>query len=504
VDKRSALQELARRKALKRDSTAKVTALRAELFDKQLRFWDDPSTYKAALCTRRAGKTSLWSRYLVAEAIVNSSALIRCWHISRIRAKQLLWEDLKNTCRRHGIKTKANDTELSLKFENGSEIRLVGADKDKEAQKKRGDKTWVEVLLETQLFGPNLKSLYLDVIDPCLMDERKRGGGRLFMEGTPGVLCTGYWYEITGRENHAETWQSVGNAEGEGSGWSVHRWSVLDNPHMGHARDELAKLKIKRRWTDSHPTYMREWRALWVNDIEALYYRYDENRNGFTLAEVQPWGPGWQHVLGWDLGSRDDMAIVVWGWHPQHADLFEAYSWKKPGALAAEVMAQIEELDKRFNIVAKVADTGGGGRMYVEEVMSRYSQVFEPAKKTEKYEHVRLLNEDLLTRHVRIQRGSPLEEEIKALPIDPKWFEDFKAGDAETPPYEDGRYPNHCCDAALYGYRRAFHFLHEPTEEKPAKGSKEAVDRLEQALMERLEKDKLRVWWETKGEQPWT
>ena len=86
--------------------------------------------------------------------------------------------------------------------------------------------------------------------------------------------------------------------------------------------------------------------------------------------------------------------------------VYEAASWSKAGARAEEVMEQIQRWEKLgFNFLAKVADTGGGGRMYVEDVMSRYSQVFEAAKKTEKVEHVRLMNDELLSGRIKGSSG---------------------------------------------------------------------------------------------------
>lgn len=460
VDSRLAAEELARRAQEKHGAKSVVNDIRAELFDRQLSFIDDTSKYKAALCTRRAGKTSMWSRYCVSEAIQNNRALIRIWAVSRIRAKQLLWSEITDVCRRHAIKVDTNETELSIQFENGSEIRLLGADKDKEVQKKRGDKTWMEVILETQLFGNMLQTLVEDVADPCLIDERYRGGGIFCLEGTPGPLCVGYWYDVTGREDAKSRWQSVGNSRGGGSGWSCHRWSVLDNPFMPHAPVELARLKERRKWQNDNPTYIREWLGRWVNDYGSLFYKFDETRNLYNPETLSTVGPGWEHTLGWDLGSVDDMALVVWAFHPHKDTLYEAFSWKKSGALAKDVMEQIRILEgKGFNFVKMVADTGGGGRMYVEEVMSRYSYPFEAASKSQKAEHVRLFNDDLMTGHIKLMPNSPLMQEMAALPIDPNWIERYGPSSDEAsggkkpfgftkPVQEDPRFANHNCFVA--------------------------------------------------------
>lgn len=498
---RDLLEEYARRERSKAAVSALTAAVRSEYFDRQRAFVEDKNRNKLALCTRRAGKTNIWPRYTVSEALERPGVLIRVWAVNRLRAKQLLWDEYNALFRRHGIEVthtgypqgsqvKMHETELTLRFGNGSEIRLLGADKDKEVQKKRGDKTWMEIVIESQLFGPYLKTLVEEVAEPCLFDLR----GTFCLEGTPGPVCAGYWYETSGRNDLDRRWVSSGGKDSIGAGWSCHRWSVLDNPFLPHAKSELAALKKKRRWDDDNPTFLREWTARWVNDVGALFYKYAEDRNTYDSTVVQPWGPGWQHVLGWDLGSCDDMALVAWGWHPKHPDLYEAFSWKKPGALAGEVMEQILALEGRgFNFIAKVADTGGGGRMYVEEVMSRYAQVFEPAKKSEKAEHVRLMNDDYITGRIKLRLGSPLQEEVAALTKDPDW--DSTSG---RPPLENPRAPNHCADASLYSWRRAYGYLYAPEPTKPVRGTVAWNEQQEEEYVRRLSEGgaRQRPWWD--------
>lgn len=509
IEDRLILEEFELRRLQQGEAGAKVKAILAELFDRQLAFVLDPARNKGALCTRRAGKTEMWPRYAVKVALENPRSLIRIWAINRIRAKQLVWDGLKLLLARHQIKTVmpgTSETELTIRLENGSEIRLLGADKDKEAQKKRGDKTTLEIVLETQLFGSFLQKLVEEVVEPCTMDVK----GTICLEGTPGPICTGYWYAVSGQENTAHTWVSKGVTVKEkdettkliGAGWAMHHWSVLNNPHLPHMREELRALKIKRNWADDNPTYIREWLGRWVNDLSALFYKFDPTRNTYK-PPPQPWGPGWQHVLGWDLGGKDDMALVAWGWHPSSPKLYEAFSWKKPGALAIEVMAQISALEKRgFNFIKKVADTGGGGKMYVDDVMTRYSQVFEPAKKTDKYEHVRLMNDDFLTEMLQLQEGSEYAEEIVGLCRDPDWPPE---DDPDAKPREDPRCANHCSDAALYSYRAAYHFLHQEEKPKAKIGTSAWQQEIEKSLEDADLQEHVKEWWDDVelAAEPW-
>lgn len=475
MDERLLLEEFARRQAA-RSATAQIEqAILAELFKEQRAFFEDPSRSKSVLGSRRAGKTDMWMRIATVIALRHPRSLTRIWSVARLRAKELLWENFKYLHGRHGLKVKTHDTELSIRFSNGAEIRLVGADKDKEIQKKRGDKTIFEIVLEAQNFGPLLKPLVEDVIEPSLLDLQ----GTVCLEGTPGPLCVGFWFEVTGGEEAAKRWNSV-----SAPGWSVHRWTMLDNPFIPHARSYLEDLKRRKNWADDNPTYLREWCGRWVNDLTALFYKFDTVRNTYSPGVIQPWGKGWSHTLGWDLGSRDDMALVIWGWHDEVPGLWEVFSWKEPGALAQRVMDTIAEQEtiKQLRLIEEVADTQGGGKMYVEEVMSRFTRKFKAAKKADKYDHVRLFNDDLLTSKIRLQLGSPLQIEMAGLMRDPDWPDPEKP---EAPPTEYPGSPNHCCDAGLYAYRAAWHYIKPVTEQRVDKNTDTYMRQLEQKLASR-------------------
>ncbi len=228
---RIAKEEWLRRQAAKVGIADLIARIEGELFDKQVAFYKDTSRFKAVLGSRRAGKTGCWVRVATIKALQNPRTLIRVWHSSRLRCKDMLWAEFKWLHSRHGIVTESNETELSITFENGAVIRLVGADKSKEAEKKRGDKTILEIILEAQNFGSFLRSMIEDVIGPSLLDLM----GTLCIEGTPGALCQGVWYEISGGDNHARRWwnqvkdpETGTVVDGE---WSCHRWTLLDNPH---------------------------------------------------------------------------------------------------------------------------------------------------------------------------------------------------------------------------------------------------------------------------------
>lgn len=447
-----------------------VGRVRMRKFDKQQAFSADPAKKKAAVCTRRAGKTTGCASDLLESAGENPGTEQLYVTLTRERAKDLMWEPLKRIIHEENIETagKPNETELRIRLPNGSSIKLAGADKAKEIEKRRGSKYKRVRIDESQAFGSYLQAFIEDVIEPATMDD----DGDIGLLGTPGVVCAGYFHDVS---------------TGKIPGWNVHRWSVFDNPHMPHARKWVADVKKARGWDDSNPTYRREWLGEWVADTGALFYSFDAGRNSYRAGQVVPYGRGWTHVLGWDLGKTDAMALVWYGFHPDQRDLYEVFSWKKSGITSDEVIREARAVEERLglNVMARVADTGGLGALLVEEVGRRTGMWFEAAKKTSKGAHVALFNDDLLTARVKLLEGSPYAEEMAVLPRDGDWL---LAEHDNKPAPEDPRFANHCCDAGLYAWRWAYHYLHEAKPEEPPEGTPEAADieaeRIEQRMIE--------------------
>jgi hypothetical protein len=278
---------------------------------------------------------------------------------------------------------------------------------------------------------------------------------------------------------------------------------VLDNPFMAHMHQRLPELKAERKWADDNPTYLREWCGKWVRDNSALFYRFDPTRNLHDIPHARLVGPEWLHVVGWDLGRNKNMALVAWAFHENQSEAFEFDSWKRgegsPDPKKSEtdlVMDQVrawEKLGAKF--IGYVADTGGLGGLVTDEVAKRPGGIpFEAAKKTEKNAHVELLNDDLLCGRVKLRRGSPYAQEIAVLPKDPESPED-------KPPIEDPRFPNHCCDAGLYGWRKALHWLAQPLRVEPKPGTTEwqaaQAEAMRQQAMTDLQQRQEMQWQQT-------
>lgn len=456
--------------------------LRGRCFDKQIAFISSKARKKAAFCTRRAGKTDADSAYMLDSALGADDRIILFVAKTRQRALDLTWRAVEKLEQLIGLEEgrdfKVNETKARRTYANGSEVRWTGADDIGELRNKRGDKLYLVIIDEAQDFDfVILRELVEAIFGPSLEDLQ----GTMCLTGTPGEVCAGLWYGITVTPaEEPDERKRVG-------GWDVHRWSVLDNPHMPHMRRRIEEILLEKGNGDRaqgmlDPTVLREWFAKWVRDVGLLFYAFDPEKNLYDPAKVQPWGPGWYHVRGWDIGLRDNMALVYWGFRLDDPTLYEAYSWEKNGITSDVVAKHAEDIERELelNVIGEVADTGGLGALVVAEVEQRTGMHSDAAKKTDKPGHVRLMNEDFRSATIKLRMGSPYANEVAVLPKMKDWDEQ-RTG---RPAPEDPRFPNHCCDAGLYSWRFALHYLAELAPAKPKPGTPEAYE-LEAKEMER-------------------
>lgn len=449
------------------DLRGRVADMLATRFDKQLELIADPSRRKAVLCTRRAGKTETGAAYLLKEASEKGTFNSVCVYVAPTlsRAESYMWKPLKQMNERFGFGGVVNETKHTMELPNGCTIRIDGADKVLDADKKRGDKAVMVMVDECGVYRPEvLRTLTEDVYEPALIDLQ----GTMVMMGTPGSTCAGIWWEMTRNETAERT-----------PGWRFFHWSLFDNPHVPHARQEVAELRERNHWTDATPRYVREYLGRWVNDTGSLFYRYEEPRN--TYDGTLPAGHSWRYVVGVDVGFNDAYADVVWAFAPTHTDLFQVECFKKSTLLPHQWAERIRQVREKYRPQAIKIDEGGLGKAFAEEMRQRHRIPVERADKKQKNTYVKLLNDDLMAGRVRVLADSELAAEWRVLP---------KSED--DPEKEDERFDNHAADAALYGWREARHFVGQALKTGPAVGSEEwlkaEAEKRERELEERVKR----------------
>lgn len=252
---------------------------------------------------------------------------------------------------------------------NGHVIQLFGLRDTTQADLMRGQKFRRVVLDEAGAFDDDLIKYSLEsVIQPTLLDWR----GDLVVSGTPGPIPKGYYYDLSGNPGLAEPVK--GRLE-------THYWTYEDNPHVPHD-DVLEEALELYGATESSPTFQREYRAIWCEDLDALIYRY----RGERWAPVP--GPG-KTVLAMDFGGgekgNDATTFTVWRQpYNMRPHVFGLQAIAKDEIEVPEIASIAKMLREKWSVNKIVADEGALGKAMAKTLRLQYRLPIEAAIKQDK------------------------------------------------------------------------------------------------------------------------
>lgn len=451
-----ALAVLRAARASKAHSTDVVAKLLGAAFDKQREFILDPCRLKAALCSRRAGKSAAGGIYLLKEAFENPGTLSLFACLTRARAKSIMWEGqtgLKWLNNRLALGLTAdnfNETELTVRLPNGSQIRLFGLDADKRQRDKvLGDPYRLVIVDEAASFTTDLRKLVKFGLQPAMADHR----GTICLTGTPGDFVgppgegRHFFYAVT---------------NGEEDGWETHTWNTFDNPHMASKwAADLEEIKKKNPLYCETADFKMMWLGEWAVDFSKLVYRFNADRNVIDSPPDDLIG----HVISVDLGWEDATSFTAAGWRNEDPTLYILRSYKQRKLNFDQVADEIESLRRTYpgRIVVDGANKQG-----VEHMRDTRGLPLEAAEKAGKADFIRQMNTDLVTARIKCVAGmcDDLIAEWGTL----RW--DESARERRELAIDE----NHCADGALYGWRMSRHFWSRPTEQPKKKTAEEQMD----------------------------
>jgi hypothetical protein len=423
--------------ALTRASAPRRTrlSLDAFLFDHQLAFANDPAPFVTATCTRRAGKSVGVAAWLL-EGPLKGCGPSLYTTITRRESKRIIWPIMLRINREHRLGYVPNESELSLRLNGVPAVYLMGVDTRDEIEKARGT-GWGRVAIdEAQTLPPYVEQLVNDVLMPSFMDH----SGQLRVIGTPGAVPVGYFHELT-----------------QNPSWGHHSWSVWQNPHLPNARAMLEKVLAARGVTEDDPSIQREWFGRWVYDPNSLVFRWTQQNH----YDSRPPYRSWQYVIGVDLGFDDADAIAVLAWSDESPSLWLVEEWVGSKQSITDLGKRLGDFVARYEPLEVVADTGGLGKKIADEITGRTGIPLTPADKTRKLEHIELLNDALRSGRLFARRDSRFAADALLV--------EWDRSSPEKPKISD-RYHSDVCDAVLYAYRRAQHWLHEERDHRPGPG----------------------------------
>lgn len=462
IDRDRALRLIAAREAQRErsalDRLAATLRQRFENHPKQRAFWQSTSEDRrdAALTTRRAGKSDGGVHEWTATALTTPGWRGVYVNETLPEARKIVWRndmgqgfcDLlaqhgqslgNNTYRLATITAKVNDTAAEINFSNGSQIALFGADDEASINKMRGqakDAIWCD---EAQKFK-HLRAFILQVASPCVKDKR----GRIKLTGTPSEDAAGYFYDVTCEPDSGDT---------PLKGWSVHRWSVADNPWFGATPEErwartAGEALAENGWDGTEPEFVREWLGKWVKGDARYVYPVHAAPGHIQLCYAPqrlvpnpingshaPWiditaalrdlpSPPprhkpftWLYAIGADFGyAQDPFAITVWASTPVLPEIYELWSWKQHRVVPDDQAAYLKALwDRLDNVIVLVGDPAGQVAANMAGWRERMGLPIDEAEKSSKPTWQAMMAGDIRKGRVRYREGSPLLTEHKHL-----------------------------------------------------------------------------------------
>lgn len=422
----------------------KEPVFKDQAFAAQTAFLEDPARMRVVLCTRRSGKSYGAGLLLLREAYETPNVSCLYVALTRASAKRIMWKDvLKTIDREQGLGCRFNETELSVTLPNGSMIYLLGMDADEqEKDKALGQKFKAVVIDEAASYGVDLHEMVYGILKPATADYR----GTIAMIGTPGNMKRGLFYELTKGQNPGEPgrWEKMG--------WSGHRWSAFDNPHMADKwKAEIEDLRLANPLVEQTSIFQQHYLGKWTVDDSKLVYRFDYERNVFDDLPVMKQGGRWHYVLGIDLGFNDPTAWVVCAYHDFDKTLYVLGSHKKEHCDITEVADQTHRLMGRFEFDSIVIDNAN--KQAVEEMRRRHDIPLTAASKTGKADFIEIMNGEFVQGRIKLHRkaAAPLMDEYGQL----VW-------DERSPRREEHpACPNHLSDAMLYAWRHCYQYIAE-------------------------------------------
>lgn len=428
------------------------------LFDKQLKFVQDPHSFKIAVCSRRSGKTIACAADLINTALSTKDVVCLYITLSRNNAKKLIWPEMRKINRKYGLRGAEDSTELSMTFPNGSVVYCSGAKDQSEIEKFRGLALKKVYIDECQSFREYIRELINDIISPALLDY----AGSLCLIGTPGPIPAGFFAEVAG---------VVPDMLQESESWAKYGWTFFDNPHIkeksGMTHEQLLNRELKRRGVNvDDPSIQREFFGRWVLDSDSLWIHYNKDINDYKQLDERV---KYEYIMGIDLGFMDADAIAVLAWSNTEAVtyLVEELVIEKQGL--TELVEQVKDFQKRYDISKMVIDEGGLGKKIAEEMRRRYHIPVQAADKVRKQENVSLLNDSLRTGRFKAKYTSNFVKDSFLVEIDrSKSTPDrIKLSD---------KYHSDIIDAVLYAFKESPAFTYTVPIVKPKYGTKEWVD----------------------------
>jgi len=245
----------------------------------QHQIWKDNNRFIVIVAGRRWGKT-----LLAGEMLINAMGKPKSNNLyiapTRHQAKELIWDYLKNRIREFKWRVKVNESDLTIKRNNGATISIKSAEKE---DRVRGLGYDLAVLDEYADF--KTATLWTQALRPALSDRL----GRAVFFLTPKGF------------NHAyDLYQQAKTSKD----WSIYTFKTIDSPFFQteEGRKEIQEAKLSLTEKD----FRQEYEASFENYSGRIYYAFDRG----DLNIDYKYNPDLPIIIGQDF-NRSPMASAV-------------------------------------------------------------------------------------------------------------------------------------------------------------------------------------------------
>jgi hypothetical protein len=392
--------------------------------------------------------------YLCKEAWENPGVAVLYVALTKDSAMRIMWRDvLKTIDKAMGLGAKFNESQLTMGFPNGSILYLLGADaKPDEMNKLLGQKFKLAVIDEASKYSIDLHRLIFDILKPAMADYR----GQIALIGTADNFVNSMFAQIT---------------RGKVPGWSVHKWSALDNPHMKkHFLEEIEELKAKDPNVEEQAWFIQNYKGMWVVDTRALIYTPSDRD---VITDIPTSRTATTYYLGIVLSYSGWSAYSVIATNSQWREAIVVEAYKTPQTDLYLVLETAIRLHNTYNF-SSIVCVDASERL-ADEVRKRFPIVVETVTEKDKPALIQLFNAELGRNNIKVLRQcTDLIEEWSTI------IRDDKA--AKGVYREHPACPNQTASATLFAWSKCYNYGYSPSP-----GSDDPVDEYWQELEQKLD-----------------
>ena len=338
------------------------------MFGPQRDFIEDPSRLKVACCSRRAGKSHGVALALLKAGFEHPNSYPIYINMNRASAKAIIWPALKDIDKELNLGLRFDNTHGHIHLPNGSSIMVYGAGSKREMDKMRGIAPPLICLDEAQNMGNEMLYLLTQVLMPATFDYK----ASILVTGTPANSRHSPFYKIC---------HGMQIGEDVKIGWSVHNWTMVENPYIPDPEEQRAFFMHQMGWNENTPAYLRELCGQWVFDTDKKIFN---NREGMLVDRFpRELAEDWRWILGVDLGTKDPCAYSIGAYSRSIGQCYIVESYRLPELSTIEAGTEIERIYNRFPPFSHtIVDSGGQGAAFIKQWKSTHPSI--PARPVEK------------------------------------------------------------------------------------------------------------------------